>query len=314
MKTIFIVLLVASEVFAQTNQLSATSVIAIDSLPASATTDELLKAFQSTVSLYRKFKVAEKMVARGDRSVIPALAPMLQSTNPADRCNAGFVLASFGNDQGFDLLLREMGDRSPLMIFTAPDGTGGRNVRHELRYHVSILLAFLKDRRALPVLIQSLEDDVGYGAAYALAMIGDPAAIPALRDRLSSSNEFDRLSFAYALGRLGDPKGTETMIEFLSIPDWGDQVRALEALGEFGDERALGPVSAALRDPHANVRIAAAQALGAIGGAAEISALEPLFSDSTTRPWYRPITVGNAASQAVAQIRSRITPTGGTTQ
>jgi HEAT repeat protein len=125
-------------------------------------------------------------------------------------------------------------------------------------------------------------------------------------DRLDRTNDHTRMSFAYALGSLGHPKGTATMIEFLPFPDWGDQVRALEALGEFGDERALGPVSKALRDPHANVRVAAAQALGEIGGAAEISALEAIYTDNTQRPCFSPITVGEAASQAVVRIRSRL--------
>jgi HEAT repeat protein len=90
---------------------------------------------------------------------------MLQSTNPADRCNAAFILAAFADDRGIDLLIREMGDRSPLTIFAPSDEGRAREFRDVVRHHVSILLALLKDRRAVPVLIQSLEDDVGYGAA-----------------------------------------------------------------------------------------------------------------------------------------------------
>jgi HEAT repeat protein len=113
-------------------------------------------------------------------------------------------------------------------------------------------LGRLGDDRALPVLIQSLQDrdlEVCHEAALALSRFNSPAAYEALLAALArKENREDwqvRRFAAQALGKLGDRRAVPALIARLR--DESDLVKpaVAEALGELGDPQAITPLKTA---------------------------------------------------------------------
>jgi HEAT repeat protein len=85
-------------------------------------------------------------------------------------------------------------------------------------------LAILGDPRAVPVLIQRLDDlqvEVGEKAAQALGAIGDPSAIPALIQHARKYPQRDPKPYLNPVAWIKDPIDEEHLIAMLAVPsDW----------------------------------------------------------------------------------------------
>src|ERR1700729_3088587 len=65
---------------------------------------ELLEQFENTTVFWEQFEVAKKIVALGDKSVLPRLEPWLRCEDMRRRGNAAFVFAKLGDDRGFRVI------------------------------------------------------------------------------------------------------------------------------------------------------------------------------------------------------------------
>jgi HEAT repeat protein len=269
---------------------------------------DLLVAFTTAPSFWEQQEVAERIVAAGDREIIPKLEAHLGAPDRRRRCNAGFVLAGLGDDRGLTVILDELADSTPRPTRMIRSD-GKPNVAGQItadRYYAAVLLGELKDPRAVPALAVATEDAaIDYAAAGALGKIGDRRAIPALR-RMLAGSPWQRLWAASGLAALGDGEGFDGLVRTLaSSDDWTARRHAAEALGDCADPRGVPALVAALEDAHTNVRASAARALGLIGDRAALPALGDALADAAITEVNEPTSVAAEARRAIDAITTR---------
>ena len=136
-----------------------------------------------------------------------------------------------------------------------------------------------KIRRTLQVL---RDDDWGRAQKAArflrkfakhLRSSGNQNILRLLLEALEDSNWSVRWASAEALAMLGDPAAIPRLAQCLTDPNWIVQVAAIRALVELEAATEAARISARLRCPHKAVREAAAEALGQLGDTRVIPAL-----------------------------------------
>jgi HEAT repeat protein len=168
--------------------------------------DNLVKEFEKAEAFWRRFEVAKKLVARGDKSALPALESRLSNEDRHERCVAAFVFAGLGNDRGLEVIIAVLND-----ISDRPEGQGISAGKWSLqaqiradRYFAVHVLSELEDRRAVPILVSLLRDEeINYSVAWALGEIGDERAIGPLIESLRDKSSDMRFGAINALEKLG---------------------------------------------------------------------------------------------------------------
>ncbi len=106
-----------------------------------------------------------------------------------------------------------------------------------------------------------------------LAMIGSPAAIPALRQALRHEYKFTRLGALSALGYIQDEKTIPDIQRMLKDREPEVRIEAIKTLGKMKHQPSAKTISGLISDPDPRVRREAIPALGRIGGQAARQAL-----------------------------------------
>lgn len=121
---------------------------------------------------------------------------------------------------------------------------------------------------------------VRWSAAEALAWVRDRSALPTLVETLKDPNWAVRVAVVRALGELRDGGAAPDVIPLTE--DKHNLVReaAVEALGMMADPRALPALQRAVSDPEPFVRLAAVESLGHIPGAALARSLAVALQDT----------------------------------
>lgn len=171
---------------------------------------------------------------------------------------------------------------------------------NNVRIYSAESLGIIGDMRAVPYLIQSLEEDpigkVRAKAAWALGKIDSPEsvdaltnalydeewgvrksaasslgtlkadnAIPYLYELLDDENELVRHEVLLALGKMGENQAMTILLDCVNDEDPDINLRSLAAFEEIG-ETALDPLKKALKDGDWRRRLRAVEALEKIGG------------------------------------------------
>jgi len=165
--------------------------------------DKLVKEFETTKEFWRQFEVAKKLVARGDKSALPALESWLNNEDRPERCVAAFVFAGLGNDRGLQVIIAVLNDMSDRPVTGAPPGNSLREQIRADRHYAVYVLGELKDKRAVPLLIPLLRDEgISFEVAWALGEIGDDRAVSPLIEALHDKDPAVRLIAIHALEKL----------------------------------------------------------------------------------------------------------------
>jgi HEAT repeat protein len=169
-----------------------------------------------------------------------------------------------------------------------------------------ILLGRLKDRRGLPVLLDTLDKKKGsydrVTVIDAIGEIGDKGTVELLLKIFVDEKEplGPRMAAARALGKLGDPRAVEPLLRVARDEGGNKEIRkdAAYALGLLGDKRAVDPLINILKNKKEDgwLRVAAAASLGNIGDERAIGPLQETQEDSY---------VQNAAQSALKKIRAK---------
>lgn len=137
-----------------------------------------------------------------DPSAVAALAAALEADREASvRGAAAVALGQIGDPSAAPFLAGSLARRLPPRV--GRERPRRRRVEQDefVRRAAALSLGQLRSREAVPVLIESLADerapdDVRREAARALALIGDPSALPALRAAVTSRDPYlARLAF-----------------------------------------------------------------------------------------------------------------------
>jgi hypothetical protein len=207
-----------------------------------------------------------------------ALGPVIDSTDSALSSAAISALGSLGTSDSTTLLLAKLASAE------YPDAR---------KPEIILALGSLKDKAAVDALMaiakNTDEDQIRrLYAADALGKIGDPKALPVLRDMFAEKQALVRQYAASALARFGLDEVFDSLIQALRDEDGKVREASANALA-----RSLSPAQAAAAvpilsfkaemDPLAQVRLASIKALGEIGGEAAIQKLLAVYS-SNARP------------------------------
>jgi HEAT repeat protein len=110
-----------------------------------------------------------------------------------------------------------------------------------VRKNAAVALGRLKDKRAIPYLIQSLSDphfSVRMTSELALVDMGKPSVKPLIK--LLNTAENDSIAVYLAIESLGKLKNERTasiLAKKLKSKDWATRAFTVEALGEIGDRK-----------------------------------------------------------------------------
>jgi HEAT repeat protein len=134
---------------------------------------------------------------------------------------------------------------------------------------VAKLLGRLKDRRAVGVLVQSLQigdEALRASAVWALSQLNDPHVLEVLIRESDRPNPTVQGYLAYVLGGYQDPRVTPALIKLSLHKSREVSFQAIWALGEAGDGAAITPLRRILGRKDALIKAAAALALKRLGG------------------------------------------------
>ncbi|MBI3866783.1 MAG: HEAT repeat domain-containing protein, partial [Planctomycetia bacterium] len=290
---------------AATSEVKTAPVPADDAKPKT-TVDDLLEKFSNAATFWEQGEVARKLIDTGDTTIIGRIEKRLDTPDRRKRCNAALVLAGLADKRGLAIIIGELEDTRPRPTNLKrsdgkPDPEG--QIRDD-RYYAALLLGELKNKEALPALIEATKDESVSGrAATSLGEIGDHSAIPALR-KMATDFPAQRLWADYGLAALGEQEGFDHLSELARTEEaWTERRHAVEALAKIGDPKAVPVLVKALKDKHANVRVSAAIALGKIGDPAALPALTAALSDTEATEVNAPTTVKSEAQKAIDAIK-----------
>jgi HEAT repeat protein len=211
----------------------------------------------------------------GSAAVEP-LAAALGDASPKVRSVAAWVLLNLASQGGLD---RKDLERAIEPLYATLDD------RSEIvRHHAAMALGALKDRRAVPALIEVAAacGDPSYlyiNAATYLGRIADPASVPPLIELLKHERPAVRRAAARALGSIKDPRGFEPLLRAVRDEDAEVRSEAAWALGVSKDRRAVPALVERLKDESPLVRKSSLEGLGRLGDAQVADAVAGLIGD-----------------------------------
>jgi len=147
-------------------------------------------------------------------------------------------------------------------------------------------LGHIQNRGSAEPLTRALSDralDVRREAAFALGLIGDSTAVPALGERLAHETDPGlRETIVTAVGMVGGRPGGPVLERALHAPRASERWAAALAAGRLKDSTLVDPLSAAAaKDPNPELRWRVAYALGRIGDPRGAASLRKLSEDKS---------------------------------
>ncbi len=210
---------------------------------------------------------------------------MLQSDAPADRRAAISALSGEDSEE----------------VIQAVAGLLTSDTDFTVRARAAEILGNIRSRKAIPYLLDALEDEnrnvkasaivaLGYirdsnaveplmdfvrreeneglriSALNVLGIIPDDRSVPLLMDSLNSESGRIRRIAAQSLGRLRSGEAVRALTDAASDEDKNVRLYAVRALGEIGEEEAAGSLKSLLnREDDIELKVAIAHSLGQLG-------------------------------------------------
>lgn len=179
----------------------------------------------------------------------------------------------------------------------------------ELRAQAAKRVGELKDKTAIPILLNLLEDSiplVRFEAGVALGKIGDPGAIEPLFNAVKREPyEEIAIAFTKVFGNFG-LKAVDPLINLTSSPRSLVRKTACQSLGRIGSNKAVDPLLRCLDDHDQEVRKAAISALRRIGDPRGMEAIAHKLAspDFATKQATEDALSGRGYEEQMKKIRS----------
>ncbi len=202
-------------------------------------------------------EAAKKIVQYG-KDAVPPLLELLESENRDSRAGALMALGYIRDPSAVDPILeywRKLG-----IIAQKEDTFAEKYLRHE----IIRALGNLNDKKAVPLLQQSLETDDQYDrtrALISLASLGEDEAYKELLRTLKHDNGDIRNMAVQGLGKLARKESIDALVPLLSDEHWYVRDNAVEALGKIGGEKAYQEIKKLTQDENPFVQRTARETL-----------------------------------------------------
>ncbi|MBA4389351.1 MAG: hypothetical protein C0399_00210 [Syntrophus sp. (in: bacteria)] len=175
---------------------------------------------------FEKERAIDALISSPGKDVVEGIVPLLQEVNTGARMAVLDVLKKIGSSH-IDGVIRMLYDEN-----------------EDIRVYGCEVLSFLKDRRAIPSLIDKLrndEENTRNAACVALGDFDDEGAVMAL---LVALKDVDWIAFSaiYSLGRTKSSKAVPALLEFFKNSEEELSVAACEVLIEYEDDAILNEV------------------------------------------------------------------------
>lgn len=214
-------------------------------------------------------KIADAWLAK-KQATVPSLVKQKQSDLPLDRLPE---LIKSIEESGWGK--REESAKELYKYIQAIKGTEFPEVRIQLTAMLdnneSVVccagleaLAWLGDKKAIPAMLNSLEDEswtVRIAAIRSLIEIGDSQAAASILDLVLDKHNLVKEAALEAIGILGDTSIIRPLVKALESTDSFLRLAAIQALDRLHHPDVVIPLAQSLRDPDKNVRWAAVNAL-----------------------------------------------------
>ncbi len=201
----------------------------------------------------------------------PAIMKRFDNQDAATKMHLVIAIVKVGDDEAIAALNQLMESPDRLIRF----------------YVVNTLADAPPNQRALPLLINALQDDaeeVRMWTMFALERLNDPSSFPAVAAAFNDEDAYVRKEVAYTLGQLGNKEAVPYLIEGLKDPMAVVRGEAAASLGLLGDPQVIQALEPLLRESNVGVQIKAAAALARLG---DYSGMDILIAtvDSPVRPY-----------------------------
>jgi hypothetical protein len=173
-----------------------------------------------------------------DQQTIPDYLNEVQSGGRRERWQAAYQLSQLIN-------VGEAKKYPDLVNQVTAVYRSSKNDDPRIRRYLSMVLGNLGDRRATPLLVESLGDpdvETRIYAALALGRLKDPAAVPRLMEVFRSDENDVRKAVSYALGEIGDPRAVPALTAALEDPKPDIRYNTAIALARLGRAEGIGVV------------------------------------------------------------------------
>ena len=274
-----------------------------------AASDQELLAELKDAGKMQRFELAKEMARRKNAVFVASWRPFLSGESRDDRCLAGLILASAGEDEGLAVVLEELA-ASTAELKSQPALRDRQRIFQEaqqVRSFAALTLGRIGDPRAVDALIEATRDPgISSRAALSLGEIGDRRAIPALRE-MARQQPAERHWAGLALANLCEPEGFELLLDVArSDMHWTERRHAVIALGELRFRGAVETLAKILRGEDVHLRVAAARALGETGDPAALPALRAALDDQERTIWNEDVSVAEVAEKALRRLESTL--------
>lgn len=160
------------------------------------------------------------------------------------------------------------------------------NGNYDQRFYSSRILGRIKSEKAIPWLINGLQDEywtVRKNSAFSLGELKSRDAIPALVRSLKDEDEDLRSEVCSALAKMGFVQVGKYLSPHIDDEFTNVRIAAIDAVGALGYKEALPAVAARINDDNIYVRIAAIRAVGRLKGEACINLLLAQMNNNELR-------------------------------
>ena len=180
---------------------------------------------------FEKEKAIDALIASPTKEVVEGIIPLLQESNTPTRMAVLDVLKKIGSVHVEGVIGMLYDDNEDIRVYGCE------------------VLSFLKDKRAIPDLVEKLYNDADNVRNAACVALGDFDDDEAVRALLKALDDVEWIAFSaiYSIGRTKSPLAVPKLIDFFKTSTEELSIAACEVLIDYEDDKVLNEIFETLK-------------------------------------------------------------------